>query len=59
MNKEKSINHMIAGALARVTGAIIMCPADTIKTRMFFQGNLENVRRYKYKSSKIQLKLEE
>ncbi len=50
---------MIAGALARVTGAIIMCPADTIKTRMFFQGNLENVRRYKYKSSKIQLKLEE
>lgn len=29
-----------------IIGAIIMCPADTIKTRIQFQGGLDGVKRY-------------
>jgi hypothetical protein len=37
---------MLAGSLARMSGAIIMCPADTIKTRIQFQGGLDGVKKY-------------
>ncbi len=56
--KEKTRTHFIAGMLARfekpnigddfrVTGAVIMCPADTVKTRMQFQGIDPSVRQYR------------
>jgi hypothetical protein len=42
----KEVIQMASGVLARFTTAIIMCPADTIKTRLQFQGADPSVRHY-------------
>lgn len=38
--------HFLFGALSRMVSAILMCPADTIKTRLQFQGRRADVKKY-------------
>jgi hypothetical protein len=40
------VKHALIRVYMIITAAIVMCPADTIKTRMQFAGRLKNVKQY-------------